>query len=165
MVTLEQVRQLETKIAKTIEYVNRITGENNLLRGKLESSLLRVEELENLVQRFKEDQGRIEEGIVAALDRLNQFEDAIGRSLSAVQAMAVTPAGKPGAPPAASARPSVPASSPVYKAPAQNPGSPDDFFDDKPGDSEGDFPPEGENPPDSSGPGSDETGAGELDIF
>ncbi|GHV76137.1 hypothetical protein AGMMS49942_09580 [Spirochaetia bacterium] len=94
MVTLEQVRQLETKIVKAIEYVNRMTAEekllreeNNLLRGKLESSLRRVDELENSVQRFKEDQGRIEEGIVSALDRLNQFEDAIGESLSTVQAI------------------------------------------------------------------------------
>jgi hypothetical protein len=158
MVTLEQVRQLETKIAKAIEYVNRIPGENKLLRGKLESSLKRVKELDDLVQRFKEDQSRIEEGIVAALDRLNQFEDAIGRSLSAVQAMAVTPDGKPESPPAASAQPSVP--SPVYEAPAQDPEGQDDFFDDKPGDSNGDFPPDGEPPQD---PG--ETGLGELDIF
>ncbi|MDR2739050.1 MAG: cell division protein ZapB [Treponema sp.] len=160
MVTLEQVRQLETKIAKAIEYVNRVTGENKLLREKLESSLKRVKELEDLVQCFKEDQSRIEEGIVAALDRLNQFEDAIGRSLSAVQAMAVTPAGKPASPPAVSVQPSVPAASPVYEAPAGDSGGPDDFFDDKPGDSNGDFPPDGEPPPDSGEPG-----LGELDIF
>ena len=30
---------------------------------------------------FKEDQGRIEEGILAALDRLSQFEKAIEKSL------------------------------------------------------------------------------------
>jgi hypothetical protein len=160
MVTLEQVRQLETKIAKTIEYVNRITGENKLLRGKLESSLKRVNELEDLVQRFKEDQGRIEEGIVAALDRLNQCEDAIGRSFSAVQAMAVTPAGKPESPPAASVQPSIPAASPVYEVPVEDPGDPDDFFDDKPGDSNENVPPDGDPLPDSG-----ETGLGELDIF
>jgi hypothetical protein len=158
MVTLEQVRQLETKIAKAIEYVNRITGENKLLRGKLESSLKRVKELEDLVQRFKEDQGRIEEGIVAALDRLNQFEDAIGRSLSAVQAMAVIPADKPESPPPASVQPSVPSS--AYEAPVQDPDGQDDFFDDKPGDINEDFPPDGEPPQDSG-----ETGLGELDIF
>jgi hypothetical protein len=155
MVTLEQVRQLEIKIAKAIEYVNRITDENKLLRGKFESSLKRVKELEDLVQRFKEDQSRIEEGIVAALDRLNQFEDAIGRSLSAVQAMVVTPAGKPESPLTASVQPSVPVEDPV-----QDPGGQDDFFDDKPGDSNGDFPPD-EEPPQNSG----ETGLGELDIF
>jgi chromosome segregation ATPase len=87
MVTLEQVKLLETKVAKAIDFVNRITDENTLLKGKLETSRKRIDELEGLVQRFKEDQGRIEEGILSALDRLNQFEDVIGRSLSTVQAV------------------------------------------------------------------------------
>jgi chromosome segregation ATPase len=86
MVTLEQVKLLESKVAKTIEFVNRITDENSLLKGKMETYRQRIDELEGLVQRFRDDQGRIEEGILSALDRLNQFEDAIGRSLSTVQA-------------------------------------------------------------------------------
>jgi type II secretory pathway component HofQ len=89
MVTLEQVKLLETKVAKAIDFVNRVTDENTLLRGKLETYRKRIDELEGLVQRFKEDQGRIEEGILSALDRLNQFEDAIGRSLSSVVQAAV----------------------------------------------------------------------------
>ncbi|WP_010261028.1 cell division protein ZapB [Treponema primitia] len=146
MVTLEQVRQLETKITKAIEYVNQVTGENKLLREKLESSLKRVEELEGSVQRFKEDQGRIEEGIVAALDRLNQFEDAIGKSLSSVQAM-VAPV--PVRPAAVSVQPvvPVPAAAPVSPVPA---AGADEFFNDTP-----------EDPSLDTG----ETGSGELDIF
>jgi chromosome segregation ATPase len=82
MVSLEQVKLLETKVAGAIEYVERVTGENALLQGKLESYQKRIDELEVLVQRFKEDQGRIEDGILSALDRLNQFEDAIEKSLA-----------------------------------------------------------------------------------
>jgi FtsZ-binding cell division protein ZapB len=82
MVSLEQVRLLETKVAKAIEYVKRITGENNLLKEKLDTYQQRIDELEVLVQRFKEDQSDIEDGILAALDRLNQFEDAIEKSLA-----------------------------------------------------------------------------------
>jgi hypothetical protein len=82
MVTLEQVKLLETKVGKAIDYVNRVTNENSLLKGKLSSYQKRIDELEVLVQRFKEDQGRIEEGILSALERLNQFEDAIEKSLS-----------------------------------------------------------------------------------
>jgi hypothetical protein len=74
---------LETKVARAIEYVERVTGENALLQEKLESYQKRIDELEVLVQRFKEDQGRIEDGILSALDRLNQFEDAIEKSLAA----------------------------------------------------------------------------------
>jgi FtsZ-binding cell division protein ZapB len=104
MVTLEQVKLLEAKVAKAIEYVNRVTEENNvlteennlfieennLLRGKLDACQKQVEELEGVVKSFKVDQGRIEEGIVAALDRLNQFEDVIGQNLISVQALGVS---------------------------------------------------------------------------
>lgn len=82
MVTLEQVKLLETKVAKTIDFVNRITEENALLKGKLDDYQKRIDELEVLIQCFKDDQGRIEDGILSALDRLSQFEAAIERSIS-----------------------------------------------------------------------------------
>ena len=77
MITLEQVRLLETRITKTIEYVKKVTGENTALKGKLDSYQKRIAELEVLIQRFREDQSRIEDTILSALDRLNQFEDAV----------------------------------------------------------------------------------------
>jgi chromosome segregation ATPase len=82
MITLEQVKLLESKVARAIEYVERVSRENAQLRGKLDSYQKRIDELEVVIRQFKEDQGRIEEGVLAALDRLNQFEDAIERSLS-----------------------------------------------------------------------------------
>ena len=89
MISLEQVQELETKVAKTIEYVQRVNAENTALlseraglQQKLEANQKRLDELELLVMRFKEDQGRIEDGIVAALDRLNQFEEAFEKSLN-----------------------------------------------------------------------------------
>ncbi|GHT79555.1 hypothetical protein FACS1894130_08600 [Spirochaetia bacterium] len=85
MVTLEQIKLLESKVARTIDIVNRVTDENTFLKGKLENYQKRIGELEVLIQRFKEDQGRIEEGIVSALNRLNQFEEAIEGSLSPVR--------------------------------------------------------------------------------
>jgi chromosome segregation ATPase len=85
MVTLEQIKLLETKVVKALDFVNQVTGENTLLKEKLETYQKRIDELEVLIQRFKEDQGRIEEGIMSALNRLNQFEDAIEKSLSRVQ--------------------------------------------------------------------------------
>jgi chromosome segregation ATPase len=82
MVSLEQVKLLETKVARAIDYIERVTKENAVLQEKLDSYQKRIDELEVLVQRFKEDQGRIEDGILSALDRLNQFEDAIEKSLA-----------------------------------------------------------------------------------
>jgi len=88
VISLEQVQLLEAKVAKAIEYVQTVTTENNALsaertglQAKLESYRKRIDELEVLIMRFKEDQSRIEDGIIAALDRLNQFEEAFENSL------------------------------------------------------------------------------------
>lgn len=81
MVSLEQVKLLETKVVKAIEYVERLSEENTLLREKLDGYRNRIDELEVLVHQFKEDQGRIEEGIVSALTRLNQFEDSMEQAI------------------------------------------------------------------------------------
>jgi len=88
MINLEQVKLLETKVAKAVDYVERLAKENATLhrqeaelQTRLESYQKRIDELEVLVMGFKEDQGRIEEGILAALDRLSQFEKAVEKSL------------------------------------------------------------------------------------
>ena len=88
MISLEQVQLLEEKVSKAIEYVKRVTEENTVLAGekaaliqKLETNQKRIDELEVLVLRFKEDQGRIEDGVIAALDRLSQFEEAFENTL------------------------------------------------------------------------------------
>jgi hypothetical protein len=77
MVTLEQIKLLESKVARTIDTVIRVTEENSFLKSKLETYQKRIDELEVLIQRFKEEQGRIEEGIISALDRLNKFEETV----------------------------------------------------------------------------------------
>lgn len=82
MVSLEQVKLLETKVAKAIDFVKSLSEENAALRGKLDGYRRRIDELEVLVKAFKEDQGRIEAGIMSALERLNQFEDAVERGLA-----------------------------------------------------------------------------------
>jgi len=88
MLSLEQVQLLENKVAKAIDFVKRVSIENAALSSekaslltKLEANQKRLDELEALVMRFKEDQGRIEDGIMAALDRLSQFEEAFESSL------------------------------------------------------------------------------------
>ena len=83
MVSLEQVKLLETKVSRTIDYVKNLTEENTVLRNKLDSYQKRIDDLEVLIQRFKDDQGKIEDGILSALNRLNQFEDALEATLSA----------------------------------------------------------------------------------
>ena len=88
MINLEQVKLLETKVAKAVDYVERLTKENAALhrqeeelQTRLGSYQKRIDELEVLVMGFKEDQSRIEEGILSALDRLSKFEKAMEKSL------------------------------------------------------------------------------------
>jgi FtsZ-binding cell division protein ZapB len=86
MVSIEQVRLLESRVIKAIDYVDLVNEENTLLKGKLGDCQKRIEELEVLIQRFKEDQSKIEDGILSALDRLNKFEDDMDRGISNAKA-------------------------------------------------------------------------------
>jgi FtsZ-binding cell division protein ZapB len=104
MINLEQVKLLETKVAKAVDYVEYLAKENTAmhrqeteLQTRLESYQKRIDELEVLVMGFKEDQGKIEEGILAALDRLSQFEKAIEKSLRDKPAAAKAAAKEPAA--------------------------------------------------------------------
>ena len=88
MINLEQVKLLESKVARAIDYVDRLAKENAALhrqeaelQAKMESYQKRIDELEVLVSGFKNDQDRIEEGILSALDRLSQFEKAMEKTL------------------------------------------------------------------------------------
>ena len=88
MINLEQVKLLEAKVAKAVDYVERLSKENAALhrqeaelQTKLEADQKRIDELEVLVTGFKTDQDRIEEGILSALDRLSQFEKAMEKTL------------------------------------------------------------------------------------
>ncbi|MDR0301290.1 MAG: cell division protein ZapB [Treponema sp.] len=112
MISLEQVQLLETRVSKAIEFVQKVTAENAVLvsqreelLAKLEANKKRIDELEILVMRFKEDQGRIEDGIVAALDRLSQFEEAFENSLK--EKVVKKPAAKQRAKPEEPAAPGV----------------------------------------------------------
>jgi len=95
MLNFEQVRLLETKIAKAIDYVERLNAEKiAAVRGEAElrdgiaalekqgtelqdeiaALQLRNEELEGFLARFKDEQGQIEESVLSALDKLNRLE-------------------------------------------------------------------------------------------
>ena len=82
MISLEQVKLLESKVTRIIDHVKQVDEENTVLKKNLDSYQKRIEELEVLVQQFKEEQSRIEDGILSALDRLNKFEDALESTLT-----------------------------------------------------------------------------------
>jgi hypothetical protein len=94
MVSLEQVKLLESKVIKALEYIDQVTKKNILLREKLESYQKRIDGLEVVLQNFKEDQGRIEEGIISALNLLSRFEADIEKSLAPEEFQEDTAPGK-----------------------------------------------------------------------
>ena len=56
MITLDQIKQLDHKVRKAIDKINTLNSENNMLQEKLGNYQLRIEELEVLIDTFKEDQ-------------------------------------------------------------------------------------------------------------
>ncbi|MDR2486066.1 MAG: cell division protein ZapB [Treponema sp.] len=79
---LENVKVLETKVDKEIDFARRLMEENVQLKEKVSLYQKRIEDLESLIQAFKEEQSAIENGILSALNRLNQFEDAVEKRLA-----------------------------------------------------------------------------------
>ena len=77
MITLDQIKQLDLKVRKAIDKISTLKSENSMLQEKLDNYQLRIEELEVLIDTFKEDQGEIENGIIDALNQLDILEDNI----------------------------------------------------------------------------------------
>lgn len=80
MVTLDQIRNLEAKVQRTVSYIAELKEENSLLQKNLEKYRERIDELEILINDYKEDQSEIERGIMNALSHLDKLEDDIARS-------------------------------------------------------------------------------------
>ncbi|MDR1307327.1 MAG: cell division protein ZapB [Treponema sp.] len=152
MVTLEQIKLLESKIARAIGFVSQVTEENGRLKKRNEA-------LEEAIAKLKEEKAKVEEGIVSVLGRLNQFEDAIGRSLAAVKAAPGTKAVPAASAPAAAgpaARAEAPAEQPEAASEPPKPAVPSVFtVDEEPG----------SDPEDEEFSEADTSGEAELDIF
>jgi chromosome segregation ATPase len=82
MISLEQVRALESRVEKAVALIGSLRAENASMRSGLATAELRVSELEGLVADFQKDQARIEEGIVEALRKLDSFEDAVHEAVA-----------------------------------------------------------------------------------
>ena len=104
MVSLEQVKLLDSKVSRLIDNVKKANEENTQLKERLNTYQKRIDELEVLVKQFRQEQSRIEEGILSALDRLNQFEDALESKLSTESKLSNETAVSPETPPPAPAR-------------------------------------------------------------
>ena len=103
MITLEQIRLLESKITRAIDLIRVLKEENSTLRKGLESAQRRMRELETLVDGFKTDQKEIESVIVRTLHNLDELEESAATpgGIQAAAKRAEARGGGPGAAPPA----------------------------------------------------------------
>lgn len=77
MLTLEQVKTLESKVERAVQTINALRSENKQLKTSLQSANRRIAELEGLLHTVEQEQGRIEEGFKQALRKLDELEDGL----------------------------------------------------------------------------------------
>jgi len=97
MISLEQVRALESRVEKAVALIAALRAENASMRSGLSAAEGRVAELEGLVSEFQKDQSRIEQGIIEALRKLDSFEDAVHEAATSGAARPA-PAAEPASP-------------------------------------------------------------------
>lgn len=77
MLNIDQVRLLENKVERAVNLIKSLSSDNDSLKKEIGAKDKRIAELENLILVFKDDQTKIEQGIVNALAQLSAFEDSI----------------------------------------------------------------------------------------
>ncbi len=84
MISLDQVLLLQKKVETAVEKINFLTGQveqlksdNDALRTKCAELTKALDEKTELVSSLEINQGKIEEGIITALNRLDTVENAI----------------------------------------------------------------------------------------
>jgi FtsZ-binding cell division protein ZapB len=166
MISLEQIKLLEGKIARAIDLIRTLKEENATLRKGLDSAQRRMKELESLVDGFKSDQKEIESVILRTLKNLDELEETALKGDGAVGAARR----KPDAPTDAGDNPSAHAvDEPPRGSPRDRPAGVKDAPEVKASGSESstgrqDVRQNGARIPDKQVL-SDEPGKGELDIF
>ena len=94
MINLDQIKQLEERVSKAIELMQTLKDENDLLKLELHDRQKRIEELENIVLVFRNDQAKIEEGIINALNHLSAFEDTVYQAANSTVSVPTSTAGE-----------------------------------------------------------------------
>jgi chromosome segregation ATPase len=83
MITLEQIRILEKKVTAAVQTIENLKNGKQELEERVAQGQKRIEELESLLRKARDDQEAIEKGILSALDTLDQLEDDITGSAEA----------------------------------------------------------------------------------
>lgn len=92
MLNVEQVRLLEERVQRVISRTGELQRENGELRQHLEGYQERIKELEARLEEFVSNQAEIEQGVLNALHRLDEVEDAVVEGAQENRVVTVQPA-------------------------------------------------------------------------
>lgn len=81
MISLEQIRILEQKVESALARLKELQNENAVLKHENTELKTQVNELNETCSRFEQEEGKIEQGILHVLNRLNTMEDTVQRTL------------------------------------------------------------------------------------
>jgi predicted nuclease with TOPRIM domain len=77
MISLDQVLLLEQKVESAVGKISQLQAENDALRSKCSELTNALSSKTEQLSSFEQDQSRIENGILKALDRLNSIENSV----------------------------------------------------------------------------------------
>jgi len=86
MISLDQVLLLEKKVESAVQRIAQLNTENAALRTKCVELTNALSEKTEQLSAFENDQAKIEEGILKALDRLNSVENSVLKAAGFVHA-------------------------------------------------------------------------------
>ncbi|MFA6855870.1 MAG: cell division protein ZapB [Treponema sp.] len=77
MISLDQILLLEKKVESAVKKITQLQAENDALRSKCSELTNALSSKTELLSSFEQDQSKIEDGILKALDRLNSIENSV----------------------------------------------------------------------------------------
>ena len=86
MISSDQILLLERKVESAVEKISQLQSENDALRTKCAELTNALSDKSELLSSIEQDQSKIENGILKALDRLNSIENSVLRAGSAASA-------------------------------------------------------------------------------
>ena len=87
MISLDQILLLERKVESAVEKISQLQSENDALRTKCAELTNALADKSERLSSIEQDQSKIENGILKALDRLNSIENSVLRAGSAASAV------------------------------------------------------------------------------
>jgi len=94
MISLDQILLLERKVESAVEKISQLQSENDALRTKCAELTNALADKSERLSSIEQDQSKIENGILKALDRLNSIENSVLRAGSAASAVKAPPSQK-----------------------------------------------------------------------